>query len=424
VTLPGEPTKVCLVTHQWAPSFSGAAHRFRQYLPGLRERGIEVGVICSAAPGDETPESVSRWAQLEFGEIMQDEVEGTSVFRVKLPVGRSLRRNLLLRAGVIGHLRMTGTRIAQFLTLEPFRTYHGSGLNRSGVRGVFTGTQLWTFSRNPVKRILQRQWIRVPLQGMDHVVVSSVVMKDFYGSLGVTTPMSIVPNGVDLQRFRSLDPVADKRAARSALGISTTADLVLFVGSIIRRKGVDLLLDAFAQVAETNPLAELILVGPGDSSGTADGRAFQIRIEELVRRSGAADRIHFKGHVPSADTYIRAADVFVLPSRREGMGNVVLEAMATGVPTVLTPYLGLPAEFGEPGKQYVLSAPDAGSLASHIMSLLMDRNRQRSLGDAGRNWVEKHMSMATAIDAYAKIYHDLAAYGTVRTQKRAMSWIV
>jgi glycosyltransferase involved in cell wall biosynthesis len=230
-------------------------------------------------------------------------------------------------------------------------------------------------------------------------------MRDFYWSLGVTAPMSVIPNGVDLERFRSNDLEREKHLARQILGISTMANVVLFVGSIIHRKGVDLLLSAFTRVAAVNPRAELVLVGPRDDGGTEGERAFQARIDELVRKSGVAERIRFTGHVAAVDTHLRAADVLVLPSSREGMGNVVLEAMATGVPTVLTPYLGLPDEFGAPGVQYVLSAPEADCLATHIQSLLED------------------MGMSDVIDAYARIYHDLAAYGTVMQHNRMKSWI-
>lgn len=408
------PTRVCLVTTQWAPTFSGAALRFRQYLAGLRERGIEMDVVCSTAPSEDSPEYASKWLALKYGVTLQvEEVQGAPVHRVKLPAGASLRRNMLFSRTVSRHLRMTRANVAQFLSLEPLRTYRGSGLARTDVRSVFTGTQVWTFSENPAKRLLQREWIRVPIQKVNHVIVSSVVMRDFYESLGVTIPMSVIPNGVDLQRFCLVDSVKEKESAREMLGIPAPADVVLFVGSIIHRKGVDVLLKAFARVAASNPLAELVLVGPRDEGGTEKAQTYSAQIDELVRKSGAADRIHFAGYAPNVDTYLRAADVFVLPSRREGMGNAVLEAMAMGIPAVLTPYLGLPGEFGEPGTQYLLSAPDADSLASHIELLLTDCDRRRAIGEAGRHWVEEHMDMSMVIDEYARIYHDLAAYGTV-----------
>ena len=424
MTRSGEPTRVCLITQRWAPEFSGAALRFRQYLSGLRQRGIEVDVLCSTSPDAEVTKSLSRWERLEFGGIFHgDIVEGTAVHRVKLPDGQGLRRNMLFRGAVTKHLGMTRTAVAHYLTLEPLRTYRGRGLLGTGARGVFTGTQMWAFSGNPVKRVLQRHWIRVPIQGLDHVVVSSTVMRDFYRSLGVRVPISVIPNGVNLERFRVDDPEGERQSARESLGISMTANVVVFVGSIIRRKGVDLLIEAFARVAAADPLAELVLVGPRDDGETEEARAFSAQIDKLVTGSCASDRIHFAEYVPNVDDYLRAADCFVLPSRREGMGNVVLEAMAMGIPTVLTPYLGLPREFGRPGRQYVLSGLDPVSLAANIESLLTDRIRRRAVGEEGRRWVAEHMSMTTAIDAYANIYRDLAACGTVRTQNRALSWI-
>jgi glycosyltransferase involved in cell wall biosynthesis len=90
------------------------------------------------------------------------------------------------------------------------------------------------------------------------------------------------------------------------------------------------------------------------------------------------------------------------------MGNVVLEAMAMGLPVVLTPYLGLPAEFGRPGEHFVLSAPEPESLAEEVLSLLISPERRQLLGERGRAWVERHMSLSGAVEAYAALYRDLA----------------
>ena len=411
----GDPVRVCLVTHRWAPSFSGAAHRFRQYLPSLRDRGVEVDVVCSTAPGPESPDGARRWQELGYGDALPaEDVEGTAVHRVKLPGGRSFRRNKLLRRAVVRHLAVTPAHVAHFLTLEPLRTNHAGSLKAAGVSSLFTGTQLWSFSPHAVKRALQRFWIRIPIQRADHVIVSSSVMREYFQTLGVTRPISIIPNGVDLQRFQGVDE-RGKYAARQALGLAREASVVLFIGSIIARKGVDLLVDAFARVVAEDRASELVLVGPRDDSGSEEARAFDSRLGAAVHASGLDGKVHFVGYQAAIDGYLNAEDVFVLPSRREGLGNVVLEAMAAGIPTVLTPYLGLPREFGEPGEQYVLSAPDPDSLASNILSLIGDRSRARTVGERGRSWVTDRLSLSNAIESYAQVYQDLALYGSVKT---------
>lgn len=381
-------------------------------------------VVCTTPPGEDSPDSFSKWMSLKLGEVMREEDgEGVAVHRVKLPAGRSLRRNMLFNDVLARHLKVFRADVAQLLTLEPLRTPRTSCTERTGVRSVFTGTLLPSLSTSAAKRWLQRQWIRHPLQKPDHIVVSSTVMLDFYRSLGVSNPMSVIPNGVDLERFRWDGTEEGKNSARRILAIPATTHVILFVGSIIHRKGVDLLLSAFTRVASVNPQAHLILVGPREGAGSEKERAYRAGIDELVQGSGCAERIRFTGYAETVDVYLRAADVLVLPSRHEGMGNVVLEAMAAGVPTVLTPYLGLPAEFGVPGTEYVLSALDAQCLAEHVQSLLEDPERRRVVASNGRRWVEEHMSMSRVIDAYANVYRDLAVDGEVKPCNRKTSWI-
>jgi glycosyltransferase involved in cell wall biosynthesis len=107
--------------------------------------------------------------------------------------------------------------------------------------------------------------------------------------------------------------------------------------------------------------------------------------------------------------------MFVFPSRREGFGNVVLEAMAMELPVVLTPYKGLPEELGTAGREYVLSRPDPDSVAAHIETLLDDLGRRQALGRAARHWAEQHMDMEMVIDDYAELYRDVAMRGRKRS---------
>ena len=70
----------------------------------------------------------------------------------------------------------------------------------------------------------------------------------------------------------------------------------------------------------------------------------------------------------------------------------------------------------------MLSGPDADSLASSIETLLKDSDRRATIGEEGRRWVEEHMDMSVVIDAYARIYQDLAAHGTVKPRNQVRSW--
>jgi glycosyltransferase involved in cell wall biosynthesis len=106
----------------------------------------------------------------------------------------------------------------------------------------------------------------------------------------------------------------------------------------------------------------------------------------MAVNSPKPERITFTGKIENVEDYLRAADVFVLPSRREGFANVVAEAMASGLPCVLTPYQGLPEEFGIPGQEFLLSSYEPEKLAASIVMPLEDQSMRTSLGLAARSW--------------------------------------
>jgi glycosyltransferase involved in cell wall biosynthesis len=127
--------------------------------------------------------------------------------------------------------------------------------------------------------------------------------------------IDVIPNGVDLKRFAP-SPERDPFS-------------VLFVGRLIERKGAEDLVRAFGEIAAAHPAARLVIAGSGP-----ERRA----LEELAGASVGADRIRFIGQVDREvlpDVY-REAGVFVIPSSTEGMPNVMLEAMASGLPIVCT----------------------------------------------------------------------------------------
>ena len=93
------------------------------------------------------------------------------------------------------------------------------------------------------------------------------------------------------------------------------------------------------------------------------------------------------------------------------MVNVVLEAMASGIPVVLTPHIGLPKDFGKPGHHYLLADRNPDAIAAVITELMANDELCAKLGRKGRRWVEETMDIEHAIDQYAALYHELAEQG-------------
>jgi len=185
-------------------------------------------------------------------------------------------------------------------------------------------------------------------------------------------------NGVDVKRF-----APGFSNLRHDLGLPRNAPVVGFVGRLTRDKGVPELVEAFDAILAARPDAHLLLVGWFDASEDALGQELRSRIRNHPH-------IHLTGFVANTAPYYRVMDMMVLPTRREGFPNVVLEAAATGIPVITTLATGsrdavLPEVTGlliPPGY------PEAISEA--VLQLLGNPQRCRRMGEAARSWVLEH----------------------------------
>jgi glycogen synthase len=175
---------------------------------------------------------------------------------------------------------------------------------------------------------------------------------------------------------------------------------VLGLGRIVAKKGFDLLVDAFARLAPQRPGLGLVLAGDGPARAGLAARA---------ARLGIADRVHLPGKLGRAEIawVMGAADVFVLPSRVEPFGIVVLEALRAGRPVVASARGGA-GEIVRHEREGLLADPlDGAQLAGAIARLLDDRDLARRLAQAGRERVARFDWSAVA-DGYRNIYRSVA----------------
>ncbi|MEF8843702.1 MAG: glycosyltransferase family 4 protein [Haloarculaceae archaeon] len=181
--------------------------------------------------------------------------------------------------------------------------------------------------------------------------------------------VEVVPNGVDLERFGEV-PEADRERVREAYGLDDRP-LVLYVGTVMPRKGVTELVRALALVAEREdvPTPRAILAG----EKTLD-EAYTARVEELIAEGGLEGHVELTGFVDAADlpALYSLADVFVVSSLEEGFGMTAVEAMAAGTAVVGTRVGGIPTlvEDGEQGR--VVEPGDVEGLAAALGDVLAD----------------------------------------------------
>lgn len=181
--------------------------------------------------------------------------------------------------------------------------------------------------------------------------------------------ISIVPLGLDLSRFGSID----RAAARASLGISPDALVVVAVGRLVPIKRIDRLLEAFTRLHGDVPAAELWLVGGGSERPA---------LEALAEASGLSASIHFAGWSADTPSWYAAADIVALTSEREGTPLALIEAAAAGRPVVAMAAGGVSDIVLDGVTGFVVPAGDTSALADRLADLARDPAMRARMGEA------------------------------------------
>ena len=187
----------------------------------------------------------------------------------------------------------------------------------------------------------------------------------------------------------------ERSAARRALGLVDTTDVVGWVGRFIPVKGPDLFLEALARMPEPRPLGVLIGYGP---------EAEQLR--RMASERGIGSRVRFVSDVRDAALYFRAFDTYVLSSRSEGLPIVILEAMSAGVPIVATTVGGVTEALREDAA-WLVPPEDPAALASAIAASLGDRAGALEHARRASRRLESDYSVERFLDGYEQVYRQV-----------------
>lgn len=211
------------------------------------------------------------------------------------------------------------------------------------------------------------------------VIANSGELRELAGLTAADVPMDIIPNGVDRSVF--FPPERERSGSR-----------ILSVGRLIAGKDFETLVRAVAAVSKLMPETELTIAGDGPQKG---------RLRALARELGIESSVRLPGWIPWGDIaeLYRESDVFVLPSIREGMSNVMLEALASGLPVVASH--GALSGIEAPGAT-VVEAGDAAGLADALAALLSDRDARRRAAKASLKVCQRY-----AWSSVARSYYEL-----------------
>lgn len=202
--------------------------------------------------------------------------------------------------------------------------------------------------------------------------------------MSVSSPSLVIPEGIDLQDFAALPSHGTFRAGYPEMAGKT---LILFLGRFHQKKGLELLIDAFARVATRCPNAHLVVAGSGD-------RDYMKRIIQMLHDRGLTHRSTVTGQLNNdAKLAVLAdADLFVLPSYGENFGLAVVEAMACGLPVLISDKVGIWRDIAE-AEAGKITPCDPEKIADAMESLVNDPSLRITLGQRGKRLVRTQFNM-------------------------------
>jgi glycosyltransferase involved in cell wall biosynthesis len=281
--------------------------------------------------------------------------------------------------------------VAAWLARVPCRVYSLHGLRIETAAGL--------------KRMVLYLCERVAVACSHQVFCLSPSLRDRAIAFGLVSPKSAIllksgGFGVNLRQFApNIGRSLETENLRHRLGIPANALVLGFVGRFVKDKGVAQLLDAFDELRQTYTNLHLLMVGDFE-----DGDPVDPGIRHHIENTRAIIR---PGYIYDTAPYFKLMDVFVLPTHREGFGQVCAEAQASGVPVVTTSATGAADSVMHGITGTIVPAGNSGAISDAVRKLLSDRALRSTMGLAARKWMERDFPQQVIWDHRVQLYRAL-----------------
>lgn len=234
-----------------------------------------------------------------------------------------------------------------------------------------------------------------------YVAISENIKKEILRMGVPSEKIYSTPNGVDTNIYKPLN-LKDKKAKKRFLSIPD-GEIVIFVGRLAFRKGVDVLIKAWKKVIQRFPHACLLIVGSGEE---------EKKLINLSNSLNLIENIRFVGMVDNVVDYLQTSDVFSFPSRLEGSPNAILEALACGLPVIGTNIGGIVDVINDGENGLLIPPENSDLLASNICQLLQDKEYRESFGVKARESALSLFSFDVVSKGYLECYQQLTKFSS------------
>ncbi len=387
--------RILVIAEDIAPSTGGGRAGILGICKGLVQRGHQVILYATNTDGSKTRDVPPGAPTLEEGVEVHFYPAQTVIWGYELsrPMVRALKHGVVQADLVLIHslYRFTSTVAAHYCrkfkvpyilrphgTLDPFLVYRRrwflkwAYINLFEKRNFNSAAAIQYSSR--IEEEMTRQFMTV------------------------TSPSLVIPEGIDLENFAKLPP---RGMFRARYPETAGKVLILFLSRFHQKKGIELLIDAFARAKSRGTDAHLVLAGSGDSD-------YVKRVSQKVRDAGLSGCTTITGQLSEEDKFaaLADADLFVLPSFGENFGLAVVEAMACGLPVLISDKVGIWPEIAE-AEAGMVTPCDPDKISDAIDRLVYEPEWRAILGGRGRKLVHKRFSMDRMAERMERAYQSL-----------------
>lgn len=380
--------RVCMLSYYFPPHYSGSAVQAQSLCRDLS--GLDVDSFVVSA-------NLTRSAAAEV-------VGGVHVYRVPMLNVRNLRVLsfwvsagwfLLRRRATYDLLHAHGTFQHGIASLV------GQLLQKPAVLKIAMADSDIAFGRQGrlagrLNRLVVRRFARV-------VATSSDVLAECRAE---RLPAVLIRNGVDTKRFRPAANPEEKRHLRSRLGLPDVPT-VAFVGVMNPRKNVDAILRVWREVYRRTRTGHLLLIGPMQTDESGKITSYGLNLQKFVSESGLESSVTFAGPQTAVESYLRCADIFYFPSKQEGMPNALLEAMATGLASVVSDTSGAGDLIENDRTGYIVGLMAEDRQADAVEQLVNNASARSRIGAEAREFVLRSASLSSTAQSYRRLYEEL-----------------
>jgi 1,2-diacylglycerol 3-alpha-glucosyltransferase len=358
----GSALRILMISDVYFPRINGVSTSIQTFRRELGCLGHESWLIAPWYPErcDDDDATIHRIPSRGVPRDPEDRMMRRSAIRRLLPRLREADFDVVhIQTPFLAHY--AGLEIAGKLGLPVVETYH-----------TYFEEYLYhyvPFVPRGLMRFVARHFTRSQANRVHTLIAPSRPMQEALEKYGIATPVTVIPTGLEEDRFH----LGDGAAFRARLGIAPKAPVVVHVGRIAHEKNIDFLLRVFARVLCALPEALLLIAGEGPA---------REHCRQLVAELEIGKAAHFVGYLKRdrdlLDCY-RAGNVFAFASRTETQGLVLLEAMAQGVPVVSTACMGTLDVLG-PRRGCLIAPEDEEAFAGMLLNLLKDSEARSRLG--------------------------------------------